>query len=213
VTASPSDSSQPNLLPPSDRPSNNEATEAANAANAEAKTFRLSPLIRITLLALYVSLTLPLPFLADMTQAPVPAWLLAVGLALGAIALYAVLCERVVTSEQGIQVTYPTWVPGFFRKGWAIEWAEIQALKPRTTGQGGIVYYFVSREGKAYLLPMRIAGFAQMVRLVEAKTGIATTDVKPLAQPWMYLILLVLTLFLLAIDFWTIATVLGQPPI
>ncbi len=184
----------------------------------EAKIFRLSALIRITLLALYAALTLPLPFLAAMTQAPVPPWLLAVGLALGAIALYAALCERVITSDRGIQVTYPTWVPGFFRQGWAIDWAEIQALKPRTTGQGGIVYYFLSQSGKAYLLPMRIAGFAQMVKVVEAKTGIDTTDVKPLAQPWMYLILLVLTLFLLAIDGWTIATVLSatalsQPPI
>ena len=184
----------------------------------EAKIFRLSALIRITLLALYAALTLPLPFLAAMTQAPVPPWLLAVGLALGAIALYAALCERVITSDQGIQVTYPTWVPGFFRQGWAIDWSEIQALKPRTTGQGGIVYYFLSRSessksGKAYLLPMRIAGFAQMVKVVEAKTGIDTTDVKPLAQPWMYLILLVLTLFLLAIDGWTIAAVLSQPSI
>jgi hypothetical protein len=215
VTSSPSDPSQSDFLPLNDQPSGSETNETATAEEnfSDTKFFRLSPLIRITLLALYVALTLPLPFLADMTQAPVPPWSLAVGLALGAIALYAALCERVITSDRGIQVTYPTWVPRFFRKGWSVDWAEIQALKPRTTGQGGIVYYFLSQDGKAYLLPMRIAGFAQMVRLVEAKTGIDTTDVRPLAQPWMYLILLVLTLFLLAIDGWTIATVLGQPPI
>jgi hypothetical protein len=56
---------------------------------------------------------------------------------------------------------------------------------------------------------MRIAGFAELVRQVQAKTGIDTTDVRPLSQPWMYLFLLVLTVFLLAIDSWTIWTALG----
>ena len=50
--------------------------------------FRLSPLIRITLLSLYFALTLPLPFLSRVTQAPVPPGVLAVALVLGAIALY-----------------------------------------------------------------------------------------------------------------------------
>ena len=41
----------------------------------------------------------------------------------------------------------------------------------RTTGQGGLVYYFITVErDRAYLLPMRIAGFAKMVGIVEEKT-------------------------------------------
>ena len=93
-----------------------------------------------------------------------------------------------------------------FRKGWSLPWSEIKALKPRTTGQGGLVYYFLSQSGDAYLLPMRVAGFAKLVREVEAKTGINTTDVRPLAQPWMYSILLGFTLLLLLVDSWTIWT-------
>jgi hypothetical protein len=174
------------------------------------RTFRLSPLIRITLLLFYAALTLPLPFLAEVTGAPVPPWVLAIALLLGGLALYAALCERVMINDQEIQVTYPTWVPRFWRKGWTLPWSEIKALKPRSTGQGGIVYYFLSQSSdQAYLLPMRIAGFAELVRQVEAKTGIDTTDVRPLSQPWMYLFLLVLTVFLLAIDTWTIWTALG----
>ncbi|MDB9377087.1 hypothetical protein PN460_04340, partial [Nodularia sphaerocarpa CS-585A2] len=61
---------------------------------------------------------------------------------------------------------------------------------------------------KAYLLPMRVAGFSRLVKIVETKTGINTTDVRPLAQPWMYLTLLVFTLLLLLIDAWTITTAL-----
>ena len=56
---------------------------------------------------------------------------------------------------------------------------------------------------------MRVAGFAELVRLVQAHTGIDTRDVRPLAQPWMYLFLLVLTLLLLLMDAWTIGAALA----
>ncbi|MEH2097484.1 hypothetical protein [Nostoc sp.] len=180
----------------------------ANSANISASVFRLSPLIRITLLSLYIALTVPLPFLSQVTAAPVPPILLWIGIGIGLVALYAVLTEQVIVDDQGIQVTYPAWVPRFFRKGWFLPWSEVKELKPRTTGQGGLVYYFLSHDGKAYLLPMRVSGFVRFVQIVQAKTGIDTTDVRPLAQPWMYLILLVLTLLLLLVDGWAIATAL-----
>lgn len=179
-----------------------------NSANISTSVFRLSPLIRITLLSLYIALTVPLPFLSQVTAAPVPPILLWIGIGIGLVALYAVLTEQVIVDDQGIQVTYPAWVPRFFRKGWFLPWSEVKELKPRTTGQGGLVYYFLSQDGKAYLLPMRVSGFARFVQIVQAKTGIDTTDVRPLAQPWMYLILLVLTLLLLLVDGWAIATAL-----
>ncbi len=182
----------------------------ANSANTSPFVFRLSPLIRIALLSLYVALTVPLPFLAQVANAPIPPAFLFVGISLGVVALYAALSERVILDDEGIQVTYPSWVPRFFRKGWSLPWSEVKELKPRTTGQGGLVYYFVSTQGQAYLLPMRVAGFAKLVREVQAKTGIDTTDVRPLAQPWMYLILLGFTLLLLLVDSWTIWTAIAQ---
>jgi hypothetical protein len=172
--------------------------------------FRISPLIRITLLSLYVALTVPLPFLAEVTDAPVPPVLLWIGIALGAIALFAALSERVVVDHEKIQVTYPAWVPKFFRKGWLLPWTDVKDLKMRTTGQGGMVYYFINQSQQAYLLPMRVVGFGRLVKLVQTHTGIDTTDVRPLAQPWMYLILLGFTLLLLLVDGWTIWTALTQ---
>ncbi|NER39102.1 MAG: hypothetical protein F6J93_34980 [Oscillatoria sp. SIO1A7] len=180
-----------------------------DTSNSLPVIFPLSPLIRITLLSLYAALTGPLPFLSGVTEAPVPPGLLWLGMGLGAVALYGALSERVILDDRGIQVTYPKWVPRFFRSGWSLAWDEVQALKPRTTGQGGLVYYFLSKSGQGYLLPMRVAGFAKLTRLVEAKTGIDTTDVRPLAQPWMYFILLVFTLLLVAVDIGTIATAIG----
>ena len=171
--------------------------------------FRISPIIRITLFCLYIALTVPLPFLAEFSDAPVPSWLLWIGIIIGAIALYAALSERVILDDEKIQVAYPNWVPKFFRKGWFLSWRDIKDLKMRTTGQGGLVYYFTSSNtDRAYLLPMRVAGFAKMVKIVEAKTALDTTDIRPLSQPWMYLILFVFTMFLWLIDGWTIWTAL-----
>ncbi len=192
-------------------------TDAANSASAgttlsesdlpETDSFKISPLIQLTLMSFYTALVVPLPFLAAATHSAVsPVWLWT-GAAAGAAVLYGGLSEQVEVDTEGIAVTYPAWVRAFGRKGWALKWADITALKPRSTGQGGIVYYFLNRaQDRAYLLPVRVVGFARLVRYVQAKTDIDTRDVKPLAQPWMYIILLGLTALLLLVDVWTIMT-------
>jgi hypothetical protein len=162
-------------------------------------TFHISPLIRITLSLLYISLTIPLPFLATFTHAEVPAGLLWIGIGLGFVALQGGLSQRVVVDDRSIQVNYPIWVPKFL----------VKSLKMRTTGQGGLVYYFINHNSEGFLLPMRVAGFDRLVKLVRQYTEIDTTDVYPLSQPWMYFALLVLTGFLLLTDTWTIWTAMS----
>jgi hypothetical protein len=171
--------------------------------------FYISPLIRITLSLLYIALTLPLPFLAQTTGANIaPEWLW-IGIAIGFVALQGALSQRVVVSDRAIQVNYPRWIPAFFTKHWMLAWSDIQELKMRTTGQGGIVYYLIDRDGSGFLLPMRIAGFNKLVQLIAEHTNIDTQDLRPLAQPWMYLALLILTILLLIVDVWTIATAIN----
>ncbi|QUS60632.1 hypothetical protein IQE94_00110 [Synechocystis sp. PCC 7339] len=160
--------------------------------------FPLSPLIKITLVNLYLALTVPLPILAQLTQGnTVLTLLLSVGLMGGLGALVAALAEQVVLNGEVIAVRYPRWVPKFFRSGWQLSWSDVTALKCRTTGQGGLVYYFLTpAQDKAYLLPMRVAGFNRLTQMVSDRTGIDTQDVRPLSQPWMYLLLLLFTLML-----------------
>jgi hypothetical protein len=198
------------MLIPEPVPNETQTTLPPNpTSNPTPSIFRVSPLIRITLLLLYVALTAPLPFLSSYTHAAIPAAWLTLGLAIGFVFLYGALSDRVILDDLGIQLTYPRWFPALVRHGWSLTWQEITALKPRITGQGGIVYYFVSKTSdQAYLLPMRVVGFTRLVKIVEERTGIDTRDVRPLAQPWMYVILLGFTLLLLLMDSWTIYTAL-----
>lgn len=172
--------------------------------NNSLSIFKISPIIRITLIALYIALTCPLPFLSQVVNAPVAPELLWMGIGIGLVVLYGVLTQRVITDDQGIRVTYPAWVSIILKTTWYLPWGDIQSLKMRTTGQGGLVYYFINHSGQGYLLPMRIVGFNKLVNIVQEKTGIDTTDIRPLAQPWMYIILFIFTLFLLLIDLWII---------
>ena len=119
---------------------------------------------------------------------------------------YILLSEQVYLTEEGMGIRYPAWVPAWFRQGWFLEWPAITAIKPRSTGQGGLVYYLVTPDGSAKLLPVRIAGFAHMTRRIEAQTGLEMVTVKPLAQVWMYGILLGFSLLLVLADVWILWT-------
>jgi len=168
------------------------------------EVFHISPLIRIALWSFYGTLTLPLPLIA-WQQGHVPsAWITLVGIGLGAIALYGALSEQVHLDEAAIAVVYPRWVPQWFRRSWSIPWAEIKEIKARTTGQGGLVYYLIRQSKEAYLMPMRVAGFAKMTRLIQAHTGIDLLMSKPLAQVWMYGLLLGASVLLGLTDGWVI---------
>jgi hypothetical protein len=182
------------------------------------RVFKISPLVRVALWSLYGALMLPLPFLAGLNQGIEPLLgfqnsVLGLGIALvsGGVLLQMALSEQVHVSETGIAVQYPWWVPNLFRRGWSLGWPEIVDFKARSTGQGGLVYYLVTKNRSGFLLPMRIVGFSQMLRLIEIKTGIDTQDVKPLAQPWMYATLLGVAGLLAIADLWVIHTILTQP--
>ncbi len=173
--------------------------------------FKISALIRLSLWSLYIALLLPLPFLATTANLKVSLAALGIALVLGGVLLNMVLSEQVKIDEAGITVSYPWWVPQLLRQGWSLKWSDIEDFQFRSTGQGGLVYYLISKNRDGYLLPTRIDGFSQMLRLIELNTSIDTQDVKPLAQPWMYLMLLMAAGLMAIADIWIIWTALSHP--
>ncbi|NJM75056.1 MAG: hypothetical protein HC852_03815 [Acaryochloridaceae cyanobacterium RU_4_10] len=188
-----------------------DSIETSSKADFIPSVFKISALIRLSLWSLYIALLLPLPFLATTANLKVSLAGLGIALVVGGVLLNMVLSEEVQVDAAGITVRYPWWVPQWLRQGWSLKWADIEDFQSRSTGQGGLVYYLVSKNRDGYLLPTRIDGFSQMLRLIESNTHIDTRDVKPLAQPWMYLMLLIAAGLLAIADIWIIWMALSHP--
>ncbi|MEB3158270.1 MAG: hypothetical protein VKK03_02285 [Synechococcus sp.] len=147
--------------------------------------FELSPLIRFTLLAVYLCLVVPLPALAPSSLQP---WLL-IAAPLGFILVLALLSEQVNVSSSGLSVGYPSWCNWVLRRGWALNWEEIRGLIPVATSQGGTVYYFKTSHHQHQLLPQRLDRFPEFLSLVQEHSGIDTTRIGRLTPPWTYQLL------------------------
>ena len=151
--------------------------------------FGLSPLIRFTLLSLYVALVLPLPLLAPAELR----WWMVVGLLLGLVLVIGLLSEQVETDDDGIQVGYPTWIRWLLRRGWTMRWQDIRALVPVGTSQGGTVYYLKAADLRHQLLPQRIERFDRFLQLLSERTTVNIVGIGRLTPPWTYQVLAVLS--------------------
>ena len=147
--------------------------------------FGLSPLIRFTLLSLYVALVLPLPVLAPASLRP----LMVAGLILGLVLVVGLLSEQVETDATGLRARYPGWIRWLLRRSWSMEWADIRALVPVGTSQGGTVYYLKTADCRHQLLPQRIERFDLFLKLLSERASISTKGIGRLTPPWTYQVL------------------------
>ena len=158
--------------------------------------FRLSPLIRWTLICVYLALVLPLPLMA-----PPGLKLLLWGAApIGLTLVLAMLSEQVSLDENGISVGHPSWCNWLIRRGWQLQWAEIKRLVPVGTSQGGTVYYLTTFNHGQRLLPQRLEHFDKFLSIVEERTGLRTGSIGRLTPPWTYQLLFGLAVGMLVIE-------------
>ena len=158
--------------------------------------FGLSPLIRFTLLSLYLALVLPLPFLAPASLRLV----MVVGLAAGWVLVLGLLSEQVETDSETIRVRYPTWIRWLFRREWCMAWSDVRALVPVGTSQGGTVFYLKASDMRHQLLPQRIERFDHFLRLLSERTLVSTAGIGRLTPPWTYQLLAVLAGLMLVVE-------------
>ena len=154
--------------------------------------FGLSPLIRTTLLSLYVALVLPLPLLAPQELR----WWMAAALLFGLILVLGLLSEQVEIDAAGIQVRYPAWIRWLLRRGWSMPWQDIRALVPVGTSQGGTVYYLKATYLRHQLLPQRIERFDRFLAVLSERSTVSTAGIGRLTPPWTYQVLLGLALLM-----------------
>ncbi len=162
--------------------------------------YPMAPLIRFTLLTLYLALVLPLPVLA-----PPPLRLpLLLAVPSGLLLVLAITSERVELDDRELRVGHPPWCSWLLRRGWSLPWNRITALTPVTTSQGGKVYYVRSgaaagdTSGPAWLLPQRVARFDDFLARFSTATGLPTGTIGRISPPWTYRLLALLSAGLLA---------------
>lgn len=154
----------------------------------------MAPLIRFTLISLYLALVLPLPVLA-----PPPLQLpLLLALPLGLVLVWALTSEQVRLDGEAISVGYPAWCRWLLRRGWSLPYAQISGLTPVGTSQGGRVFYVRQQGGAAFLLPQRIARFETFLQRFGEASGLDLSAVGRLTPPWTYQLLAVLSGLMLA---------------
>ena len=155
----------------------------------------MAPLIRFTLIGLYLALVMPLPVLAP------PALRLTMlgAVPIGLILVVAITSETVQLDSLGIRVGHPPWCGWLLRRGWSLAWNQVVGLTPVATSQGGRVFYVRGGDGSgAYLLPQRVDRFDDFLVRFSSCSGFKTTDVVRLTPAWTYRLLAVLTGMLMA---------------
>ncbi|MFM7237768.1 MAG: hypothetical protein ACKOYK_13590 [Cyanobium sp.] len=165
-------------------------------------TYGMAPLIRCTLLLLYIALVLPLPLMAP-GGLRVPLW---IALGMGLLLLLAITSERIGLDAEGLELSYPRWCGWWLRRGWRLHWSEVAGLTPVTTSQGGRVFYVRttaspsnggSQVQQAYLLPQRVEHFEEFLSRFQSLSGIPTAAVDRLTPAWTYQLLAAMSAVLL----------------
>lgn len=162
---------------------------ASRGGDAGGSQHPMAPLIRLTLLFLYLALVLPLPLLSPASLR----WPLLVAVPIGLLLLVAITSEQVRVDQEGLCLSHPAWCATWLRRGWQLPWDQITGLTAVATSQGGRVYYVRSRGGQSWLLPQRVARFEVFLENFSAFSGLSTEGLSRLTPAWTYQLLALLT--------------------
>ena len=171
------------------------------------RTYGMAPLIRFTLLALYLALVLPLPVLAPQELRP----LLLAALPLGLGLVLAATSEQVELTATDLRVGHPGWCRWWLRRGWQLSWCEISGLTAVATSQGGRVYYVRSATtGAAWLLPQRVAHFDDFLARFASHSGCEVSGIGRISPAWTYRLLALLCGLMLLAELLALVLIPGQ---
>ena len=157
----------------------------SGALTTSSDRFPMAALIRYTLIALYLAMVAPLPFLAP-AELKLLLWL---ALPLGLDLVVTATSEAVELDTNGIRVGHPSWCAWLLRRGWSLPWKSISGLTPVATSQGGRVFYVRGEDGSAYLLQQRVAAFEQFLARFSQETGLNVSSIGRISPPWTYQLL------------------------
>ena len=149
--------------------------------------------VKSSLIALYLALTIPIPFISNQ-ELKIPSIILFV---LGLYSIINITSDIVETCKDKIsyKTSFISKILG--RRNWEICWKDIRLIKSLPTSQGSKVYYFNTIKDKNFLLPQRLENFERFVFIIHENTKINVDEISYLSPMWTYKLLTFLSLIMI----------------
>ena len=148
--------------------------------------------VKSSLISLYLTLTIPIPFIAiDKLKIP--------SISIFVIGLYLIInitSDHVETCNNKISYKTSFISKALGRKNWEISWKDIKLIESQPTSQGSKVYYFNTNKGDNYLIPQRIENFEIFLSIVSQNTGINIKEISYISPLWTYKLLTTLSVLM-----------------
>ena len=149
--------------------------------------------VKSSLIALYLALTIPIPFIAiDKLRIPSIA-----AFVLGLYLIFNITSDYVETCNNKIAYKTSFISKALGRKNWDISWKDIKVIKSLPTSQGSRVYYFSTNKGDNFLVPQRLQNFEKFLLIVSKNTGLDIDDLSYISPLWTYKLLTLLSVLMI----------------
>ncbi len=149
--------------------------------------------VKSSLISLYLALTIPIPFISyqELVLPSIIVFLF------GLFLIISITNDYVEINDQKIsyRTNFISEIIG--KKSWEVFWKDIKLIKSSPTSQGSKVYYFVTYEGKNYLMPQRVENYKEFLILISEKTGLDVNGISYISPLWTYKLLTILSILMI----------------
>ena len=149
--------------------------------------------VKSSLIALYLALTIPIPFVS-IDKLKIPSIITFV---LGLYFIISITNDYVETCNNKISYKTSFISKTLGKKNWEISWKDIKLIKSLPTSQGSKVYYFNTYQGENFLVPQRVENFEKFLLIVSRNTGIAINEISYISPLWTYKLLTLLSFLMI----------------
>ena len=149
--------------------------------------------VRFSLISLYLSLTIPIPFVSsdNFKVLSIITFVFGLFLIINITNDYVITCDKKISYK----TSFVSKILG--KKNWEIFWKDIKLVKSFSTSQGSKVHYFITSKEQSFLLPQRIENLEKFLSIVENKTKLNINEVNYISPLWTYKILTYLSFLMI----------------
>ena len=150
-------------------------------------------IVKISLISLYLALTIPIPFISSENLKNFSIFTFVFGFFL----IVNITNDSVNTCDEKISYQ-PSFVSKVFgKRKWEVYWKEIKLIKSLPTSQGSKVHYFITKNNESFLIPQRIDDIVKFLLIVENKTKLNVDQISYISPLWTYRVLTYLSIFMI----------------